>query len=256
MKPLNFQNFIFDYEPYPVAVAREFVEPEMYREMVNNFPPGEIFGTFNDGKSHKKSLSELYRPDDYHRFVRATPVYREFYGYIKSREFIRDVLECFERNSIHLGLSETKITSSSLPLKGAFFNKLEKVARRLRRKKGLRARFEFSALPSDGGSIRPHTDAPGKLITLVLSVVPPGEWNPAWKGGTEILRPKDIRKSYNFMNHYLDFDECETLKTFEYVPNQCVLFLKTFNSLHCVAPIQNPGGGLYRKTLTINIESA
>jgi len=256
MNPLNCQNFIFDYEPYPVAVAREFVEKDFYRQLAGNFPPIEIFGTFPDGKSHKKALSELYRPDEYLRFVRATPVYREFYGYVKSREFIREVLESFERNHIHLGLSETKITSSPMPLKGAVFHNLEKILRRLRRKKGLRARFEFSALPSDGGSIRPHTDAPGKIITLVLSVVPPGEWNPAWKGGTEILRPKDIRKSYNFQNHYLDFDECETIKTFEYVPNQCILFLKTFNSLHCVAPIQNPGGSHYRKTLTINIESA
>ena len=98
--------------------------------------------------------------------------------------------------------------------------------------------------------------APVKIIRLVLSILKPGDWNPAWKGGTEVLRPKDIRKNYNFYNNYFDFDECETLRTVEYLPNQAILFLKTFNSLHCVAPIRNKGGDVYRKTLTINIDTA
>ena len=71
-----------------------------------------------------------------------------------------------------------------------------------------------------------------------------------------MLRPKDIRKNYNVYNSYFNFDECETLRTVEYLPNQGILFLKTFNSLHCVAPIRNEGGDVYRKTLTINIDSA
>jgi hypothetical protein len=256
MREFNFQNFVFDYEPYPIGVSRGFVEPDFYRRMVESFPPIELFADFPDGKSHKKALAELYRPDVYHKFLRETPVYLDFYKYIKSPKFIHDVLGCFENNNIRLGLEKSKITSSTLPLLGPIFHKLEKVKRRLRRKKGLSARFEFSALPSNGGSIRPHTDAPQKLITLVLSILKEGDWNPAWKGGTEVLRPKDSRKSYNYLNAYLDFDECETLRTMEYVPNQCILFLKTFNSLHCVAPIQGSGEVVYRKTLTINIEAA
>ena len=256
MEKFNYQNFVFDYEPYPIAVNRGFIEPDYYRQLVENFPPIEMFGTFPDGKSHKKALSELHRPDVYHRFLRGNPAYLDFYRYVKSPGFIHDVLDCFERNQILLHLSGSKITSSTLPLRGPMFRKLERLKLRLRRNKGLRARFEFSALPSDGGSIRPHTDAPSKIITLVISILKAGDWNPAWKGGTDILRPKDIRKSYNFHNHYLDFDECDTLKTIEYVPNQCILFLKTFNSLHSVAPIQNRGGSVYRRTLTVNIESA
>lgn len=255
MLQLGYKNFVFDYEPYPIGVSRGFVEPELYKKLVENFPPIELFGTFPDGKSHKKALAELYRPEAYHKFLRETPVYLEFYKYIKSPQFIHDVLNCFDQNQIHLGLEKAKIISSTAPLHGSIFHKLEKIKRRLRLQKGLRARFEFSALPSDGGSIRPHTDAPSKIITLILSILKEGEWNPAWKGGTEILRPKDIRKNYNFSNSYLDFDECETLRTIEYVPNQCILFLKTFNSLHSVAPIQNKGGTAYRRTLTLNIES-
>ena len=253
---LNYSNFIFDYEPYPIGVAREFIEPDYYRQLVENFPPIELFGDFFDAGSNKKALSEIYRPDVYHRFIRETPVYLAFYKYIKSREFIHDVLNCFEQNFIQLRLFDARITSSTLPLSGPLFRRMENVLRRLRRKKGLRSRFEFSALPSKGGNIRPHTDVPSKIISLVLSILKNGDWNPAWKGGTDVLKPKDRSKSYNFYNNYLDFDECETLKTFEYVPNQCVLFLKTFNSLHCVSPIQHDDPDLYRKTITITIESA
>jgi hypothetical protein len=256
MQKFNYSNFVFDYEPYPIGVAREFIEPDYYQRLVENFPPLEIFGDFFDPDSNKRGLSEIYQPNAYHRFVRKTPVYRDFYEYIKSPQFIHDVLNCFERNQIELRLFDSKITSSTLPLRGHVFQKIDKAFRRLRRRKGLRARFEFSRLPSNGGNIRPHTDAPSKIITLVVSILKDGEWNPSWGGGTDVIKPKDPRRNYNFYNNYFDFDECETLRTIDYVPNQCILFLKTFNSLHCVAPIQHHDPNVTRNTLTINIETA
>ena len=36
--------------------------------------------------------------------------------------------------------------------------------------RSLEARFEFSALPADGGNIVPHTDAPTKIVTMVVSM--------------------------------------------------------------------------------------
>src|SRR4051812_39712909 len=118
MQKYNYSNFNFDYEPYPIGVAREFIEPSYYRRLVENFPPIDIFGGFYDPESNKKGLSELYNPDSYHRFIRETPVYLDFYKYIKSPQFIHDVLNCFEQNYIQLRLSDAKITSSTLPLRG------------------------------------------------------------------------------------------------------------------------------------------
>jgi len=45
----------------------------------------------------------------------------------------------------------------------------------------------------------------------------------------------------------------ERVRTLPFRPNQCVVFVKTFNSLHAVSPV---GGGpsVLRRTLTINIE--
>src|SRR5256885_897092 len=59
----------------------------------------------------------------------------------------------------------------------------------------LSARFEFSMLPANGGFIRPHTDSPHKIITLVVAMLNEGEWNPEFGGGTEVLRPRDITKN-------------------------------------------------------------
>ena len=253
----QYENFVFDYEPYPVGVCREFIAGAFYQQLIEQFPPIELFGHHADGKTRKEILSELYEPDAYRAFVRRTPVYLELYRYIKSRAFIHDVLNCFERHFIQLSLFDAKITSTTLPVVVPLYHHVERALRRLHlRKRGLFARFEFSALPSDGGCIRPHTDSTTKIITLVVSILEPGEWNTAWKGGTDILRPKDIRRNYKFVNNYLDFGECETLRTIEYVPNQCIMFLKTFNSLHSVPPIQNTGGHARRRTLTINIETA
>ncbi len=67
MQKFNYANFVFDYEPYPIGIAREFIEPDYYRRLVENFPSIEIFRGFFDAGSNKKVLSELYAPNRYHR---------------------------------------------------------------------------------------------------------------------------------------------------------------------------------------------
>jgi hypothetical protein len=117
----------------------------------------------------------------------------------------------------------------------------------------LNARFEFSMLPADGGSVIPHTDAPGKFITLVVSMLREGEWDPACGGGTDVNKPKDPALTYNELNRQAEFGEMEILDTFAFEPNQAVIFVKTFNSWHSVRPMTGANGAM-RKTLTINIE--
>jgi len=39
-----------------------------------------------------------------------------------------------------------------------------------------------------------------------------------------------------------------------FVPNQCIIFVKTFNSLHSVKRMTETGSNLLRKTITIVIE--
>ena len=53
----------------------------------------------------------------------------------------------------------------------------------------------------------------------------------------------------------MPLEDVETLKTFPFEENQCVLFVKTYNSWHHVAPMTGQDDAPLRKTLTINIES-
>ena len=99
----------------------------------------------------------------------------------------------------------------------------------------------------------PHTDAVNKLITLVVYMPRPGEWDARYGGGTSILRACDPRRNFNQLNVQLPFDEVECLHTYPYLANTCVLFIKTFNSYHAVYPMCGPAH-LMRRSLTINIE--
>ena len=120
----------------------------------------------------------------------------------------------------------------------------------------LRSRFEFSVLKADGGEVAPHTDTPKKIITLVQTMIKDGEWNPAIGGGLDVNRTTDSTYAFNWKNKMVPWDKIEVLDTIPFVPNQCTVFVKTFNSLHAVSPMRGIGSPVMRKTLTINIELA
>jgi hypothetical protein len=248
---LSFKDINFIYEPYPIGVARGVFEDSFYDELVNSFPPTELFN-FMPLHGNKYSLSQLNNPDAYHRYVRSRRAWHEFYKWIKREEFPGEVLSMLCEHNIDLDLRSPQGNTgavSSRTLLGKLRHRFSP-----RTSSNLSARFEFSMLPAEGGFIKPHTDSPQKIITLVIGILREGEWNASFGGGTEVLKPKDPTNNFNYKNKYLEFDDVETVTKFEYLPNNCVIFIKTFNSLHAVRPMTARGHSLMRKTLTINIE--
>jgi hypothetical protein len=246
----------FVYEPFPVGCAAGVFAPEVYRDLLANWPGKDLF-EFKAELGKKYSLSEVNNPEAYHRFIQSSPPWRRFYEWTKSAAFIKNVLRVLSSQSIDLGLQSAPI--NTVHHLSPWSQQLRlRVRKRLRRLTGhagvLSTRFEYSMLPANGGCIKPHTDTPAKLITLVLSMVDDGAWDASWGGGTAILRPKDATRNFNFMNRQMDFAECQVLRTFPFQPNQCVLFIKTFNSHHAVYPMTGHGSEAMRQTLTINIE--
>ncbi len=152
---------------------------------------------------------------------------------MKSENFINNVLDMLVANNIDLGLRRLKVIAKDGQRKASLLS-------RLRRQTEISARFEFSMKPANGGQILPHTDAPHKLITLVLSMMEPGSWDHAWGGGTAVCLPKDRTKVFNHINKAMPLEDVDTLKTFPFEENQCVLFVKTYNSWHHVAPMSGP----------------
>lgn len=248
----NFDAAAFRYEPFPIGVARPVFSPEVYEELVENWPDRELFA-YMPTLGRKYSLSESNNGATYRQFVEQTPIWKKLYQEIKSQEFVGAVIQLLNGQHINLGIAED-VSVNPAPSRRRWFQRTDLAHDLLNKNiRALKTRFEFSMMPADGGHIKPHTDNPDKIITLVASMVRPGEWDPAWGGGTTVLRAKDRRHSFNHMNRQLDFADADELDVFEYEPNQCVLFIKTFNSLHAVSPLTGPAGAL-RKTLTINIE--
>jgi hypothetical protein len=246
---IQLSKIAFDYVPFPIGVIANAFPEEKYNRLVETFPPLELF-QHKPELGNKYSLSELNNADKYYDFIERTPEWKEIYNYIKSEGFLTSVLKTLKERNLKLGLDDCKIKQKK---RGGFEKLVSRIEDVLTKKPYLSTRFEFSMINAQGGYLLPHTDSPSKIITLVISICKDGEWNPAYGGGTDINEPVDDRKYFNYLNEQLQFNEVTTLKTVEFEPNQCMLFIKTFNSLHSVSPIKGPSGVL-RRTLTINIE--
>lgn len=252
---LSFENTTFIYDPYPIGIAQTVFDKSYYNELVESFPPQELF-EFKASLGNKYSLSEINNANNYHKYVHSCKPWHDFYTHIKREEFAYEVLEMLCAHNIDLGLRRAQAATATTPATTSMRQLLGNFRRRepLLSTPHLSARFEFSMLPADSGFIKPHTDSPQKIVTLVMSIMRDGEWNPAYGGSTEVLKPTDITKNFNHVNKYLEFNEVETVTAFECQPNHCVIFVKTFNSLHAVRSMTGHGSNLMRKTLTINIE--
>jgi len=247
----TFEHVSFRYDPYPIGLIKPIMDQHAYDALVRAFPPVELF-KFMPKFGNKYVLSEKFNPEQYHDYVAQTPCWRELHRWIKSREFLRSVLAMLRAHGIETGLRDDA---------GTTWRRVKVFWRDLKRRRWpmreveLRARFEFSALPADGGYILPHTDNPSKYITLVVSMLREDEWDPSFGGGTDVNRPRDERRNFNFLNEQMKFEDVEVIDTFEFTPNQSVIFVKTFNSLHSVRPMTGRGSRAMRRTFTINIEA-
>jgi hypothetical protein len=245
---IDLGNATFDYEPYPAGVVKPVFEPGLYERLVASYPDKSLF-EFKPALGNKYSLSEVNHAAQYDQFIRGNADWQRFHAYVKGDDFVPQVLAFLKARHIDLGLDRYKVVSR------APIERRASALSRLRRRTELSARFEFSMMGADGGSILPHTDTPQKLVTLVFSMAREGEWNPAWGGGTDIVLPKDRTRIYNHLNRYLGFEDVDVLKTLEFTPNQCVIFVKTYNSWHSVSPMTGTGTDALRRTLTVNIEA-
>mgnify|MGYP005847189909 CR=1 FL=1 len=243
------------YQPFPIAFAKSVFAPDLYQEMLDTWPETERF-LYMPKLGNKFSLSEVNNAKQYHAFIKSHPIWQRFHDEVKSEAFIRGIVDFLAERGVDLDLSRKMVVTNNPGARlGLRLGEMLRGAALLERRRiPLRSRFEFSMMSGNGGSIRPHTDAPAKLITIVVSMVAPDEWKPEYGGGTSVVWPKDERRSFNFRNTFMEFDEVETLDCYEFDSNQCMIFVKTFNSWHAVEPITAPSAETFRRSLTINIE--
>ena len=90
---------------------------------------------------------------------------------------------------------------------------------------------------------------------MIVAILRNGEWNRSFGGGTDVNQPKQDRYRFNHLNRLAAFDDMEVLHTYEFLANQAVIFVKTFNSWHSVRPMIGCRLRRGASTLTINIEA-
>ena len=244
----SYENLRFRYEPFPIGLAKPVMEDGLYQQLVAAYPTRDMFGDLSK-VGYKYSLSEKYNRHQYHDLIRSVPVWNELHRWLKSDDFLRGVLSALDERNLELGY---KVMSPA----ERFARRLGKIARgRLcDRINSLKTRFEFSMLPVDGGHVLPHTDSPGKIVTLIVSILEEGEWDPSYGGGTDLNRPREERLMFNRLNKQAGFEDMDVIDTYSFTPNQIVMFVRTFNSWHSVRPMTGEGSDAMRRTLTINIE--
>lgn len=250
MSYFNYDDLSFKYDPFPIGLAKPLMDDATYRRLVENYPPIERF-QFMPKLGNKYALSERFNPKVYHDVIRNEPVWKDFHGWLNSTDFLNSILAALKQHNIDLGYDTSRGAYKRLRSLMKDIKQGEISPKAVR----LKTRFEFSMLPADGGHIKPHTDSRSKVITLVVSMLDDdGEWDPAWGGGTDVNVPKDMTRVFNDLNEQGEFADMDVLDSFDFTPNQGVIFVRTFNSWHSVRPMKGFGSTAMRKTLTINVE--
>ncbi len=256
MKILN-KNAQYDieYYPFPIAQIKNYIDPKYIDKLVKSFPDISLFDYIEDKKfGNKYALSEVNNRKKYFKFLKSNKIWNDFFLQINTIEFQKF---CFDK------LSEKKIalnhpipTNSLQKIKYLINHYLYRIGKVLFNDKiylgspKIKTTLEFQIMSANGNYLLPHTDSKRKILTFCLNLTD-SNWKKEYGGGFSSFIPKDISNYYNFNDEFLQFNQCDTIKDYDFEFNQVNLFIKTFNSLHGVKQMQGPKTS-YRKSINFS----
>ncbi len=209
-------------EPFPYFYIDNYLPEDIFQAARASFPVGEK----TDRYSNNKQVFSLHRnPEAVARFVAETEVWRDLTTFLDSDRYLADLNQFLKpalRKARGLeGLRrwrrrdrQTLIPVADVPVTFG---------------------YEFSIL-EDGAYLHPHTDAPAKMVSLLLYFAD-DDWKPEFGGTTDMYRAKNPAQDKNWMNRSLDFSQTETIFSSAFRPNRLFGFVKSENSLHGVSPL-------------------
>lgn len=194
--------------PYKVRFYDDALHWKEWQKLAASFPPDELLKANSAGYKNRLCCRD---GELFEQAMAARPEWKEFWLYL--REAMPEI--CAKV----MGVNVTKNT----------------------------VRFEWSALPGDGGDVSPHPDTKKKAITAVMYFNE--DWDQEWGGAFEVLKHK-TRPNDDFSSYDPPWDEVETVWAVPNISNRIVFMQRTNNSLHGVRPIHAP---VSRKTITVNL---
>jgi len=250
-------------EPFLIFEQGDFLAAEDFKSLDQSFP--ELDGLSSTGlrKGGKAYLDT--NSSEFHVFLDRTPAWAQFYETVRSSETLDRLSRSLAPHLTHRSGGERLpwLLNDSVPHRPTrLIRKINKLRRNLSRlvtqRTKVRVHLEFSVL-GNGTSIPPHTDAPRKLLSLMLYFPDPG-WPEDARGGTEFYAGKpgvETERGWETSTKTapLDrrfFERHETIHTLPFVGNTLYGFVKTGLSWHGVPTFDIPDG-MTRRSLNINI---
>jgi hypothetical protein len=220
--------------PFFHGCIDNYLPDRIYRSLLDTFPDQTLRINYSANVTLESNIAGL------NDFWRASPFCQNLLSFFTSARFLQDVRKfvtpAIERER---GLADQRewyyVNSWSGATEG-------------QERKPIRINFKFSRLTS-GEWIPPHTDNPCKLLSLLIYFAG-SDWRESYGGGTEIYEPKFTALKNNWRGIEMPFELMNRRRTFGFLPNRLIFFLKSRNSWHGVLPLACPDGK-FRNSLLI-----
>jgi hypothetical protein len=232
-------------DPFCFFSVDDYLPPDVFETLRATFPDESNYRSNTEGKMGFRSSED---PDEVDRYCETHPRWRELIDFFGSDRFLADL-----RKTLAQPLADAR---SGWAGRRPWFNctrrEPPRIKLRYRLQEPVRTTFQFSMLPRDA-SVVPHSDAPRKLVSLMLYFAEP-DWQDAWGGATEFYEPTDRERARAWgATDRIPFDEFKTIGSTPFVANRLAGFVRCRHSYHGVSPLGCPPERS-RKALLVNVK--
>lgn len=231
-------------DPFCFFHVDDYLPADLYQRLFASFPDESNYRFNTEGKMGFRSSEDPAAVD---RYCDAHPEWRQLIDFFGSDAFLMDLRTALAGPLAQARglagrkrwLNHTNRTTPGSPLRYLLAEPV-------------RTTFQFSMLPRDAAVV-PHSDAPRKLVSLLLYFRDP-DWQDAWGGGTEFYAPLDPERARGWRpTDRIAFEEFKTIGSTPFAGNRLAGFVRCARSYHGVPPLGCPSGRT-RKALLINVK--
>lgn len=231
-------------EPFCFFQVDDYLPEDLYAALLGSYPEGSEYDPDPDGKLGFRSSVD---PAAVERFCNEHPLWRQLFDFFRSDAFLEDA-----RRTLAEPLRRARGWAARRPWYNANLRPVPNNFLRYQLQEPVLTTFQFSQLSRDA-VVTPHSDAPRKLVTMLLYFREP-EWQDHWGGATEYYEPLDPARARTWApTDRIPFDEFKPIGSTGFVANRLAGFVRSANSYHGVPPVGSPPG-VARKAFMINVK--
>jgi hypothetical protein len=231
-------------DPFCFFSVDDYLPADLYQALLASYPDESNYRFNSEGKMGFRSSEDPVAID---RYCDAHPEWRRLIDFFGSDEFLADLRETFARP-----LVQARGWAGHRPWLNCTKRKAPANPLRYLLQEPVKTTVQFSMLPRDAVVV-PHSDAPRKLVSLLLYFREPS-WQDAWGGGTEFYLPLDPERARGWgATERIPFEEFKTIGSTPFVANRLAGFVRCARSYHGVPALSCPPGTT-RKALLINVK--